>query len=100
MRRATTPLLTLLTATALASTTAQAQSSQSSRQLDPVTKASPDGQSFLVTDEATRRLARTAAQETLLEVSMLRHNAHQAHWDVLGEDFYELHPLPAALRRP
>ena len=30
-------------------------------------------------------------QQTLYDLQALKHNTHQAHWNVIGSDFYQLH---------
>lgn len=41
--------------------------------------------------EEVRATSQTALQDTLLDLMALRHAAHQAHWNVVGSDFYQLH---------
>ena len=38
-----------------------------------------------------RAASATALQNTLYDLIALRHAAHQAHWNVVGSDFYQLH---------
>ncbi len=44
-------------------------------------------------DEATRAVSADALQGTLYELVALKHADHQAHWNVVGQNFYSLHDL-------
>ena len=44
-------------------------------------------------DAATRQVSTDALQSTLYELISLKHAAHQAHWNVVGQNFYSLHDL-------
>ena len=42
---------------------------------------------------AARQPSIDALQATLYELSELRHDTHQAHWNVVGQNFYALHDM-------
>lgn len=44
-------------------------------------------------DTATRQVSSDALQSTLYELVSLQHADHQAHWNVVGQNFYSLHDL-------
>ena len=44
-------------------------------------------------DAATRQVSTDALQSTLYELISLKHATHQAHWNVVGQNFYSLHDL-------
>ena len=44
-------------------------------------------------DAATRQTSDRALQATLYELISLKHADHQAHWNVVGQNFYSLHDL-------
>ena len=44
-------------------------------------------------DAPTRQVSNDALQATLYELISLKHADHQAHWNVVGQNFYSLHDL-------
>ena len=44
-------------------------------------------------DAQTRQVSNDALQATLYELISLKHATHQAHWNVVGQNFYSLHDL-------
>ncbi len=53
----------------------------------------PQAQSQVPLDAATRQVSNEALQATLYELISLKHADHQAHWNVVGQNFYSLHDL-------
>lgn len=47
--------------------------------------------------ESIRETSGEALQATLYDLAALRYAAHQAHWNVVGSDFYQLHEFFAEL---
>ncbi|MFP3944274.1 MAG: Dps family protein [Alphaproteobacteria bacterium] len=43
--------------------------------------------------EEARKAAQQALQATLSEIIVLRYQVQQAHWNVVGEEFYQLHDM-------
>ena len=55
--------------------------------------SNPAAADQLPLDAQTRRVSTDALQSTLYELVALQHSTHQAHWNVVGQNFYELHDL-------
>ncbi|OZC03790.1 Dps family protein [Rubricoccus marinus] len=54
---------------------------------------SADAGQMVPYDAATRTVSNEALQSTLYELISLKHADHQAHWNVVGPQFYSLHDL-------
>ena len=54
---------------------------------------SPEADAQVPLDAQTRAVSAEALQATLYEITSLKHADHQAHWNVVGQNFYALHDL-------
>ncbi len=48
-------------------------------------------------DEAVRTTSADTLQRVLYDLVALKHDTHQAHWNVVGSDFYQLHEFYSEL---
>ena len=78
-------MLRLIVLAALAAGPALAQDLSLYRSAEAATQVPLDAQ--------TRALSTDALQATLYEVVSLSHADHQAHWNVVGQNFYSLHDM-------
>jgi starvation-inducible DNA-binding protein len=65
----------------------------------PVLAQQETGADPLPYDAAERGVAATALQSTLYELLALRQHVHQMHWNVVGEEFRQLHEFYEDLYR-
>lgn len=95
MLRQLTPVISVIAVVTFAAPCAQAQQEQQGQQQargnDLASSAVPQRMGGLSPD--ARRAAREALQATLFDVIALRYQVQQAHWNVVGEEFYQLHDL-------
>ena len=53
----------------------------------------PEARQQVPFDAQTRAVSTEALQSTLYELIALQHATHQAHWNVVGQNFYSLHDM-------
>ncbi len=79
---------TLLTAAALFALAAPASAQTLADYYD-----NPQAPTEIPLTPATRQPSIDALQATLYELAELKHDTHQAHWNVVGQNFYALHDM-------
>ncbi len=79
---------TILTAVAVLALAAPASSQTLADYYD-----NPQAQTQIPLTPADRQPSIDALQATLYELTELKHVTHQAHWNVVGQNFYALHDL-------